>query len=107
MADSQAYFDKHSVEQLMDGLVKEMAKAQPADPKAWLAAQLASDPSAAAPAVVTPVDGPPLWSLLAAKGFAVRRETDPELNRTPNFSLSHTSSAHLTPVAPDTGSCRS
>jgi len=89
MADSQAYFDKHSVEQMMDGLVKEMAKAQPADPKAWLAAQLASAPAAAAPAVVAPVDGPPLWSLLAAKGFAVRRETNPELNPPNNKPIGH------------------
>jgi hypothetical protein len=46
MASEAAYFEQHSVEQLMDGLVKEMAKVKPADPKAWLAAQL-SDAAAA------------------------------------------------------------
>jgi len=49
-ADTASYFEKHSVEQLFDDLVKELAIAKPEDPKAWLAARFGG----AAAARVTP-----------------------------------------------------
>eukprot|EP00656_Telonema_subtile_P011860 TRINITY_DN15916_c0_g2_i1.p2 TRINITY_DN15916_c0_g2~~TRINITY_DN15916_c0_g2_i1.p2 ORF type:complete len:126 (-),score=45.36 TRINITY_DN15916_c0_g2_i1:29-406(-) len=45
-----AYFEKHSVQELFDGLVKDLSKDKPEDPKAWLAARF----GAAAPSAVTP-----------------------------------------------------
>jgi len=39
MADTAAYFEQHSVEKLFDTLVKDLAEAKPADPKAWLASR--------------------------------------------------------------------
>ena len=57
MAETAAYFEQHSVEKLFDELVKGLAAAKPADPKAWIAAQFQSA-AALTPEAVTPPPQP-------------------------------------------------
>ena len=57
MAETAAYFEQHSVEKLFDELVKGLAAAKPADPKACIAAQFQSA-AALTPEAVTPPPQP-------------------------------------------------
>jgi len=68
MAETAAYFEQHSVEQLFDELVKGLAAAKPADPKAWIAAQFESAAALTPEAVLQRIQNGDVGSTLSLAG---------------------------------------